>query len=188
MPTQANLALRPVATSMTIARCCVWYLIAWGKSPSAWCAFPSVLWIAPTRPGSTQDPLALRETFHRRSSTTPSAWRLTRRWATGRGRAGRTGTSVARTSRCLAIAKEVGNRAGEGGAHGGLGNAHDSLGDFSPGDQVPHAAPGDCQGGGRQGGGGRGVREPRERARFAGGLFQGTVDFVVAQIRVQIRV
>ena len=131
MPTQANLALRPVATSMTIARCCVWYLIAWGKSPSAWCAFPSVLWIAPTRPGSTQDPLALRETFHRRSSTTPSAWRLTRRWATGRGRAGRTGTSVARTSRCLAIAKEVGNRAGEGGAHGGLGNAHDSLGDFS---------------------------------------------------------
>jgi len=28
----------------------------------------------------------------------------------------------------LAIAKEVGNRAGEGGAYGNLGNAHQSLG------------------------------------------------------------
>jgi tetratricopeptide (TPR) repeat protein len=31
----------------------------------------------------------------------------------------------------LAIAREVGDRAGEGGAYGNLGNAHDSMGDFS---------------------------------------------------------
>ena len=40
-------------------------------------------------------------------------------------------------------------------------------------EQVPHAAPGYCQGGGRPGGGGQGVRESGERARVAGGLLQG---------------
>jgi tetratricopeptide (TPR) repeat protein len=32
---------------------------------------------------------------------------------------------------CLAIAKEVGDRAGEGGAYGNLGNAYRSQGDFA---------------------------------------------------------
>jgi len=58
----------------------------------------------------------------------------------------------------LAIASEVGNRAGEGRAYLGLGNAHRSLGDFSQAIEYQHAAPGDCQAGGRPGGGGRGVR------------------------------
>ena len=31
-------------------------------------------------------------------------------------------------TQCLAIAKEVGDRAGEGKAYGNLGNAHQSLG------------------------------------------------------------
>jgi hypothetical protein len=34
-------------------------------------------------------------------------------------------------TQCLAIAKEVGDRAGEGTAYGSLGNAYKSLGDFS---------------------------------------------------------
>jgi tetratricopeptide (TPR) repeat protein len=36
--------------------------------------------------------------FSKASNTTRSAWRLQRRWATGRGRAGRTGTSELATS------------------------------------------------------------------------------------------
>ena len=52
----------------------------------------------------------------------------------------------------LAIAREVGDRAGEGRAYGGLGNAHDSLGDFSQAIEYQHAGPGDCQRGGQPGG------------------------------------
>jgi hypothetical protein len=57
----------------------------------------------------------------------------------------------------LAVAKEVGDRAGEGSAYGNLGNA----------------LPGDCNGGGRPGGGGRRVREPWQRLPVAGGLCEG---------------
>ena len=46
--------------------------------------------------------------------------------------------------------------------------------------RVPRTATGDCKGGaiarkggGRQGGGGQGVREPRQRISDAGGLLQG---------------
>ena len=49
-----------------------------------------------------------------------------------------------------------------------LGIAYQLLGNFSerqPGHQVPHAAPGDCKGGGRQGGGGQGVRKPWQRCK-----------------------
>jgi tetratricopeptide (TPR) repeat protein len=67
-------------------------------------------------------------------STARSARRLQRRWATGRGRAGRTGTSAS-----VSVA-------------GGLQQGH----------QAPRAAPGDCKGGGRPGGGGHGIREPRQ--------------------------
>jgi hypothetical protein len=96
-------------------------------------------------------------TIPRRSSTTRSAWRLQRRCATGRERAWRTGTLGLRTRRCgtfprplstknrawrlprrwvgpieyhaqhLAIAKEVGDRAGEGLAYGNLGIGHMHL-------------------------------------------------------------
>jgi tetratricopeptide (TPR) repeat protein len=144
-----------------------------------------------------------------------ATWRLQRRWATGRGRAGRTGTSASRIAKAieyhtqhLAIAKEVGDRAGEGRAYGNLGSAYESQGDFQghqyhtqhlaiakevgdragragrteprqrvsvagglcEGHRVPRAAPGDCKGGGRPGGGGQGVREPRLRVSVAGGL------------------
>jgi len=51
----------------------------------------------------------------------------------------------------LAIVKEVGDRAGMAGRTGTSGNAPFAGGLFS-GDQVPHAGPGDCQGGGRPGG------------------------------------
>ena len=55
-----------------------------------------------------------------------------------------------------------------------LGNAHGRLGDFSQAiAYLPHTAPVDCEGGGRPCGGGQGVREPRERPRFDGGLFPG---------------
>jgi tetratricopeptide (TPR) repeat protein len=95
--------------------------------------------------------------------------------------------AIAHHTQNLAIAKEVGDRAEEGRPYGGLGNAHHALGDFPrrlrttrsawrlpsrwatgrgrarrtrpggggqgvreprvrvPGDQVPHAAPRDCQ-------------------------------------------
>jgi tetratricopeptide (TPR) repeat protein len=67
---------------------------------------------------------------------------LKRRWATGGERAGRTGTLGAYQSQVdfskgieyhtqdLAIAKEVGDRAGEGRAYGNLCNAYQSQGDF----------------------------------------------------------
>ena len=61
----------------------------------------------------------------------------------------------------LVMAKEVGDRAGEGRAYGNLGIAYRSQG-LCEGHRAPHAAPGDCKGGGRPGGGGQGVREPRE--------------------------
>ena len=50
----------------------------------------------------------------------------------------------------LAIAKEVGDRAGEGKAYGNLGNAYQSQGQggLCKGYRVPHAGPGDCKGGG----------------------------------------
>jgi tetratricopeptide (TPR) repeat protein len=74
-------------------------------------------------------------TAYRSQGTTRSTWRLQRRWATGRGRARRTGTSASRMIRR------------------GLQQSH----------RVPDAAPGDCKGGGGPGGGGQGVREPRQR-------------------------
>jgi len=82
-------------------------------------------------------------TLTRPSSTTHSTWRLPWRWATGQGRAGRTNLGNAHWSmgdfyqaisyhtQCLAIAKEVGDRAGEGRAYGSLGNAYESQGDSS---------------------------------------------------------
>jgi hypothetical protein len=68
-------------------------------------------------------------------STTRRTWRLQRRGATGRGRAGRKQTSGAHISRRGTLARLLST----------------------------HAAPGDCKGGGRPGGGGHGVREPRVR-------------------------
>jgi tetratricopeptide (TPR) repeat protein len=84
-------------------------------------------------------------TMQRPSSTPRRTWRLQRRWATGRGRARRTLTSGPRIGRRgttqslaikyhgqhLAIAKEVGDRAGEGAAYGNLGNAYWSQGGFN---------------------------------------------------------
>jgi tetratricopeptide (TPR) repeat protein len=43
----------------------------------------------------------------RPSSTTGSAWRLQRRWTTGRRRAGRTQTSGLRISRCQTLARRL---------------------------------------------------------------------------------
>ena len=91
-----------------------------------------------------------RGTSARPSSTTHSTWRLQRRWATGRGRAGRTGTWTTRLSR------------------------------LQQGHRVPHAMTGDCKGGGRPGGGGQGVRKPRnlplvlERVRQSRRLLRST--------------
>ena len=49
--------------------------------------------------------ISRRGTSARPSSTTRSAWRLQRRWATGRGRAGHTGTSATRMSRRVTSAR-----------------------------------------------------------------------------------
>jgi tetratricopeptide (TPR) repeat protein len=69
----------------------------------------------------------------------------------------------------LAIAKEVDAREGEGVAYANLENAYHSaahlLGDFSK--AIEH------HGQQRPGGGGLGVREPRECVSFAGELFEG---------------
>jgi tetratricopeptide (TPR) repeat protein len=69
----------------------------------------------------------------------------------------------------LAIAKEVDAREGEGVAYANLENAYHSaahlLGDFSK--AIEH------HGQQRPGGGGLGVREPRECVSFAGELFDG---------------
>ena len=51
---------------------------------------------------------------------------------------------LAYQAQCLAIAKEVGDRAGEGGAYGNLGSAYEKQGEG--------------KGGGGPGGGGNGVR------------------------------
>ena len=78
------------------------------------------------------------------------------------------------TRRNLAIAKEVGDRAGEGKAYANLGIAYFLAGGLFQGDRVPHAGPGDCKRGGGPGGGGQGVREPgATRTWFAGGLSEG---------------
>ena len=71
--------------------------------------------------------------FPRPSSTTRSAWRVQRRWATGRGRAGHTRTWATRISRRGTSARPSSTtrrtwrlqrrRAGEGTAYGNLGNA-----------------------------------------------------------------
>jgi tetratricopeptide (TPR) repeat protein len=92
------------------------------------------------RTGTSASRMSRRGTSARPSRTTRRTWRLQRRWATGRGRAGRTGTSGARMSRMgdfsqaityhaqhLAIAKEVGDRAGEGKAYANLGSCHMHL-------------------------------------------------------------
>jgi hypothetical protein len=95
-----------------------------------------------TRTSATH--IGRRMTSARPSSTTRSAWRLQRRWATGRGRARRTGTSATRISRRvtsarpssttrthhLTIAKEVGDRAGEGAAYRNLGTCHMHLNEY----------------------------------------------------------
>jgi hypothetical protein len=82
------------------------------------------------RPGSREPRkrVSVWGTTPRRSSTKRSASRLQRRWATGRGRAGRTGISRLRIGRWGLY---LSNRA-------------------------PRAGPSDCKGGGRSGGGGRG--------------------------------
>ena len=68
----------------------------------------------------------------RPSSTTGSTWLLQRRWATGWGRAWRTGTSATRMGRRVTSAR-------------------------------PSSTTGSTKGGGRPGGRGRGVLEPRQR-------------------------
>jgi tetratricopeptide (TPR) repeat protein len=101
--------------------------------------------------GTSATRIGRRGTSARPSRTRRSAWRMQRRWATGRERARRTGTSGACISRWgtigiaywsqrdlskaieyltqqLAIAKEVGDRAGEGKAHGSLGILYQSQG------------------------------------------------------------
>jgi hypothetical protein len=74
-----------------------------------------------------------RGTSARPSSTKNSAWRLKRRWATGRAHAnlgcsyrslGDYSKAIEYHTRCLAIAREVSNRAGEGKAWGNLGIVH----------------------------------------------------------------
>jgi len=78
-----------------------------------------------------------------RSSTTRSNWRLPRGWANRRGRGAYADLGTAYKSlgdldkaieyhtQRLAIATEVGDRAGEGRAYANLGNTYQSLGDFS---------------------------------------------------------
>ena len=64
------------------------------------------------------------------------------------------------TRRNLAIAKEVGDRVGEGGAYGNLGNGYDLQGDFSEGYHDYHAQYlAIAKEVGEPGGGGQGVRE-----------------------------
>jgi len=67
----------------------------------------------------------------------------------------------------LAIAKEVGDRAGEGRAYANLGNSYQSQGDFSKAIEY-HTK--DLAITKEAGGGGHGVREPRQRVSVAGGL------------------
>jgi len=73
----------------------------------------------------------------------------------------------------LTMAKEVGDRTGEGMAYGNLCNGYQSQGDRCQGHRVPHAVPGVCKGGGGPGGGGHGVRVVRQHVSVAGGLQQG---------------
>jgi tetratricopeptide (TPR) repeat protein len=75
-------------------------------------------------------------TIPRRSNTTRRTWRLQRKCATGQGRAMRTNLGIAYQSLAdcskaieyyaqrLAIAKELGDRAGEGRAYNNLGTCH----------------------------------------------------------------
>ena len=65
----------------------------------------------------------------------------------------------------LAIAKEVGDRAGEGRAYANLGNSYQSPGDFSKAIEY-HTK--DLAITKEAGGGGHGVREPRQRVSVAG--------------------
>ena len=70
----------------------------------------------------------------------------------------------------LAITKEVGDRAGEGVAFGNLGISYQSQGDFSKAIEY-HTK--DLAITKEAGGGGHGVREPRQHVSVAGGLQQG---------------
>ena len=72
----------------------------------------------------------------------------------------------------LTMAKEVGDRAGQGAAYANLSNAYQSQGDFSKAikyhtQDLAIAKEGD------RAGGGQGVREPGQRVSVAGGLQQG---------------
>jgi hypothetical protein len=69
------------------------------------------------------------------------------------------------------MAKDVENWAEEGKAFGNLGIAYRSLGRYSKANEPWQ--PWQLKGGGRPGGGGRGVPEPRQRVSFAGGLCEG---------------
>ena len=111
-------------------------------------------------------------TYHKRST-----WRLQRRWASGRGRARRTGTSASRisrrgtsceglrptTRRTWRLQRRWATGRGRAGRTRTYGMRESVAGGLQQGHHVPRAAPGDCKGGGRPGGGGRGVREPRVR-------------------------
>jgi tetratricopeptide (TPR) repeat protein len=51
---------------------------------------------------------------------------------------GECGTAIEYHHKHLAIAREVGDRAGEGGAYGNLGNAHESLGEYGTAIEYHH--------------------------------------------------
>ncbi len=68
-----------------------------------------------------------------RGPTAPSADRIGRR-APAR--------AIESHTQCLEIAKEMGDRAGEGKAYGNLGNTYESLGDFSKAIEFVRSRPG----------------------------------------------
>jgi hypothetical protein len=98
------------------------------------------------------------------------------RWATGRKRAGRTGTSAARIVRRVTSARPSSALSGNcngGGRPGGGGRRVREpwqrlpvAGGLCEGHRVPRAGPSGCKGGGRPGGGGQRVREPRQRVAW----------------------
>ena len=75
-------------------------------------------------------------------------------------------------TQCLAIAKQVGDRAGEGGTYGNLGNPYRSQGGYAKAIEYYTQCLAIAEEVGDRAGG-QDVREPRQRVSFAGGLCQG---------------
>ena len=92
-------------------------------------------------------------TLARRSNTTRSTWRLPRRWATGRGRAGRTGP-LSTTHSAWRLPRRWATGRGRSRVRE-PGECVLVAGELFQGNRVSRAVPGDCQGGGRPGGKGR---------------------------------